>query len=312
MWQEETFDPETIDQELGWAGRLGYNGLRVFLSHMAWREDGDGALDRFERYLELATRHGQAVLPVLFDDVGFSGRQPYPGPQDEPAPGVHNSAWVPCPGHRIVEDPARWDEARAFVETVLRRFGRDGRLIGWDLYNEPGNAGMGERSLPFMGAVFDWAREAAPDHPLTIGVWIGRDGEFTPAMADLAVSRSDVVTFHAYADAHGVRRIVGACEARADGRPMLCTEWLHRPRGNTFAEVLPIFEANGIGWYHWGLVAGRTQTHLLWNHDRGEVSDGRWLADVLRPDGAPYDPEEMELLAAHAERGQAAARGLHA
>ncbi len=31
MWQEETFDPETIDRELRWASEIGFNVVRVFL-----------------------------------------------------------------------------------------------------------------------------------------------------------------------------------------------------------------------------------------------------------------------------------------
>ena len=35
MWQADTFDPETIDRELGWAEDLGFNIMRVFLHHVA-------------------------------------------------------------------------------------------------------------------------------------------------------------------------------------------------------------------------------------------------------------------------------------
>jgi hypothetical protein len=31
MWQEDTFDPKTIDRELGWAHDLGFTTVRVFL-----------------------------------------------------------------------------------------------------------------------------------------------------------------------------------------------------------------------------------------------------------------------------------------
>ena len=31
MWQEETFDPETIDRELGYAEGIGFNTMRVYL-----------------------------------------------------------------------------------------------------------------------------------------------------------------------------------------------------------------------------------------------------------------------------------------
>ena len=41
------------------------------------------------------------------------------------------------------------------------------------------------------------------------------------------------------------------------------------------------------------------------------MSGDLWLADALRPDGAPYDPAEMALLAGHAGRTRAA-RGMPA
>ena len=38
MWQKETFDPKTIDEELGWAEEAGYNSLRVFVQYLVWKE----------------------------------------------------------------------------------------------------------------------------------------------------------------------------------------------------------------------------------------------------------------------------------
>lgn len=55
MWQAETFDPVTIDRELGWAEQLGFNCMRVFLHHVAWEVDRDGFKDRINRYLEIAS-----------------------------------------------------------------------------------------------------------------------------------------------------------------------------------------------------------------------------------------------------------------
>ena len=42
MWQEESFDPATIDRELGWAEKIGFNSMRVFLHSLAWKEDPEG------------------------------------------------------------------------------------------------------------------------------------------------------------------------------------------------------------------------------------------------------------------------------
>jgi len=49
MWQAESFDPERIDLELGWAESLGFNSIRVFLHDIPFRTDREGFLDRIER-----------------------------------------------------------------------------------------------------------------------------------------------------------------------------------------------------------------------------------------------------------------------
>ena len=42
MWQAETFDPQQIDKELGWAESLGMNTMRVFLHDLLWQQDAAG------------------------------------------------------------------------------------------------------------------------------------------------------------------------------------------------------------------------------------------------------------------------------
>src|SRR4026207_1381771 len=39
MWQAETYDPVTIDKELGWASAIGMNVMRVYLHDIAWKSD---------------------------------------------------------------------------------------------------------------------------------------------------------------------------------------------------------------------------------------------------------------------------------
>ena len=65
MWQEETFDPETIDRELGWAEDLGFNCMRVFLHHVAWEQDKDGFKSRINKYLEIADSHDISTMFVF-------------------------------------------------------------------------------------------------------------------------------------------------------------------------------------------------------------------------------------------------------
>jgi len=293
MWQGETFDPDTIDQELGWAAEVGYNSVRVFLQFLVWRDDPQAFLQRMRAFLAMADKHGIRPMFVPFCDCAFAGKEPYLGPQDEPIPGVHNSGWVPSPGLSRVEDRSAWPELQSYIQSVVGTFARDGRVLMWDLYNEPGASNNGERSLPLVEATFAWAREVDPQQPLTVGPW----NDLTTAMSQRFMALSDVVSFHAYDPA--VKDVRAKIElGRPFGRPLICTEWLFRTGGNTFQNVLPLFAEERVGWYNWGLVAGRTQTYMIWGSKLGDPMPEVWHHDVLHPDGWPFDPEEVALIRA--------------
>src|ERR1700739_374455 len=57
MWQGETFDPDTIARELGWAQAIGMNTMRVFLHNLVWEQDPKGFTQRVNTFLEIAARH---------------------------------------------------------------------------------------------------------------------------------------------------------------------------------------------------------------------------------------------------------------
>src|SRR6516164_6715127 len=46
MWQPQTFDPQEIDKEFGWAEGLGMNTMRVFLHNLLWDQDPAGFKQR--------------------------------------------------------------------------------------------------------------------------------------------------------------------------------------------------------------------------------------------------------------------------
>jgi hypothetical protein len=293
MWQADTFDDATIEQELAWAARYGYTSVRVFLTYLVWHNDPAGTIARFDRFLSIAETRGISVMPVLFDDCAFDvGRAPYAGPQDDPVPGVHNSRRVPSPGPQLVLDRNSWDTLATYVREIVGPFAADTRVVAWDVYNEPGNGGMNETSMPLLEATFEWAREVNPMQPLTVGFWRGGTDAIKTRMMEL----SDVVSFHCYSGPDELRTTLGT--ALTQDRPAICTEWLNRGTGNTFAAILPIFEEHGVGWYHWDLVSGRTQTALPWSSKPGDPPPAIWQHDVLHPDGTPYDSAEMELVRA--------------
>lgn len=298
MWAASSFDPDTIARELELAGELGLGALRVFLPWIVWRQDPEGFLTRFSFFLELAESAGLRVMPVLFDDCAFSGRQPYAGPQDPPRPGLHNSGWTPSPGHANADDPALEPELEAYVAALLGRFGTDPRVWLWDLYNEPGNAQRGAASHPLLERVFEWARAATPQQPLTAGLWEGPPDE---PMNRLMLERSDVVSFHIYEGLEATRRRVRELAAAAPGRPLLCSEWMARSLDSRFPSHLPAFQRAGIPCLHWGHVSGRTQTHLPWESREGDAPPALWFHDLFHPDHHPYDDEEIRLIRSHCQ-----------
>ena len=147
FWQEDTFDPETIERELRWSEELGMNLHRVYLHNLLWAQDSIGFLNRLEIYLNLAQKHKIKTMFVLLDDVWH----PIPklGVQPEPVPHVHNSGWVQSPGAEILGDTTRHHELEPYIKGVLGHFANDDRVLVWDVYNEPDNvAGQpGRREL---------------------------------------------------------------------------------------------------------------------------------------------------------------------
>jgi hypothetical protein len=53
MWQAESFDPQQIDKELGWAEGLGMNTMRVFLHDLVWQQDAAGFRTRIDSFLTI-------------------------------------------------------------------------------------------------------------------------------------------------------------------------------------------------------------------------------------------------------------------
>lgn len=303
MWQEETFDPATIDRELGWAGELGMNVVRVYLHDLVWAADGDAFLDRVDHVLAIAEGHGIAMMPVLLDGVWHP--KPALGVQSDPVAHRHNSMWVQSPGAAVLYDEDQWPTLQPYIAGVLGRFGEDARVVAWDLFNEPDQLDRdtlraGSRDLKaaastgLLNLVFDWAREVGPSQPLTAGVWEFddqsklMDNEINTVMVD----RSDIISFHCYEPRAKLRRVIDNLETF--DRPLVCTEWLARSVGST-ADLLDVFADRSVAAINWGLVDGRTQTRYPWRSWTESVpADEPWFHELLHADGSPYDKAEAQ------------------
>lgn len=309
MWQAETFNPQEIDQELGWASSMGMNVMRVYLHNIVWEVDTAGVKQRLDTFLQIADRHNIRIIFVLFDSCWDP--EPVAGPQRPPIPGVHNSGWVQAPGAARLADTSRHDDLEAYVKDIVGHFAQDERVVAWDVWNEPNNGGGGsgyykvtphkqDLVAALLDKVFEWARGADPIQPLTSGLWIGHNWD-QPAKLDviekIQINQSDVLSFHDYSWPETFER--RAKQMLSYGRPVLVTEYMARGNGSTIEGSLPIGKAYRIAMINWGFVDGKSQTRLPWDswkkpyiHEEPSI----WFHDLLRADGTPYRAAEVEVI----------------
>ncbi|WP_375487048.1 1,4-beta-xylanase [uncultured Mycobacterium sp.] len=306
MFQSGTYDPRRIDTELGWARFHGLNTVRVFLHDLLWAQDHRSFQVRLAQFVTIAARHRIKPLFVLFDSCW----DPLPklGPQRAPRPGVHNSGWVQGPGAERLDDRRYLRTMYDYVTGVVSQFRNDDRVLGWDVWNEPDNPARVYSSVErkdkqqlvadLLPQVFQWARSVNPSQPLTSGVWEGAwaDPAQRSTIAGIQLDNADVVTFHCYGEPVNFESRIN--ELTPLGRPILCTEYMARPLGSTIQGILPIAKRYKVGAINWGLVAGKTQTYFpwdSWDHPYPAIPDP-WFHDLLRPDGRPFQDNEIQAI----------------
>ena len=308
MWQADTFDPTTIDRELGWAEGIGMNTMRVFLHNLLWQQDPEGFKKRIDIFLTIAARHHIRPIFVLFDSCW----EPFPklGPQHPPSPGVHNSGWVQAPGAAVLADPTQYPKLKEYVVGVVGAFAADTRILAWDVWNEPQEesstvyaSGQPQSAkdavIKLVPQAFAWARSVHPTQPLTSGVF---DGDWSsldamPPMARMQIEQSDVISFHNYAWPEDFEKRI--LELQQFLRPLICTEYMARSAGSTIDTILPIAHKYRVGAINWGFVSGKSQTIYPWDSwKRPYVSDQPtvWFHDLFHPDGTPYREREVEII----------------
>ena len=185
------------------------NTHRVFLHDLLWQQDSIGFLERINKFLEISDRNEIKTLFVFFDDVWHP--LPKLGKQPKAIPNVHNSGWVQSPGARILYDTLNHDKLESYIKGVVSKFANDSRIIGWDLYNEPGQKGIASHNiskertielyrkigleitednysnydlnridpkdkkqvytLSLLKKTVKWVREINPSQPITIGIY---------------------------------------------------------------------------------------------------------------------------------------------
>lgn len=288
-WQAESFDTVTINRELGWAQGIGLNVMRVFLHHLAWEVDQQGFKKRMDTFLSIADKHGIKTIFVFFDDCWNPTYKA--GKQPDPKPGVHNSGWVRDPGDLFYKDTTLVITLEGYVKDILTTFKNDQRIVIWDLYNEPGNSGYGNKSFALLKDVFRWGREINPSQPLSSAVWnIGLKD-----LNKFQIENSDIITYHNYDNPDKHKVAIDSLKKYL--RPLVCSEYMARRNNSLFTNIMPLLKLNNVGAINWGFVDGKTNTKYAWDEPIPDGSEPQlWFHEIFRPDGTPYKQEEVDLI----------------
>lgn len=316
QWQELGFEQrfKTTEDELRLMQETGFNTVRIILEYVVWKEEHDGFLERFDRYLSLCRKYGISCMVVLANDCmppkterwqkPFIGEQVYDwgyhGGKKHSQHGSHNG---PAP-HFYLDDNESREDYFKMVKEIVTLYKNDDRICMWDVYNEPGNSSRQDMTLPNLRRMFETVRECEPCQPLTAGVWsVDTKHPCSPLSAceQFCLDNSDIISYHSYSDYESNVKLIK--RLKKTGRPIVNTEWLGRCLHNTVFEMFPLFYLENIGCFNWGFVAGKYQTYEPWeatweSYENGnrDIDFTKWFHDLYRPNHRPYDPREIELI----------------
>lgn len=323
MWQKynhrEVFDQ--IEREFQLARETGFNGVRAIIQFEVWYYEHDSFMENLEEYFTLASKYGLKVMLTLGNDCTVPkaiwtparfGEQPvdwgyHSGIKRGPHAGGHKE-----PGYCLLDEPEFEPHYYKMVDELAGKYAKDDRLHIWDVWNEPGNGRRGSMSMAAMEEFFRIIRSHDPIQPLTADVWSYDENLMPNTEIQLrALELSDIITFHYYRSYEKMVRVIE--NLKEYGRPLINNEWLNRIDSNNVAEIFPLFYLEKIGSYHWGLIAGLSQTYEPWGkyfdpeymekqRQSGVKLDiTKWQHDLYRMNGHPYDPEEIRIICSYCE-----------
>ena len=298
FWQKETFDTIAIEKELALCEKWGLNTIRVFLHFLVWQKDSNYK-QRIHRFLKLTDKHHIKPMFVFWDDC-WNNKVVW-GKQPPPKPCTHNSQWLECPGNGLKDSLKNFPILLKYVGDIIGYFKNDTRILMWDLYNEVGCQGKDYKtntkekagSLELLKASYVLARKIRPIQPLT-ACFAPVSKSMNTEFYHWETKECDVFTFHVYEDYKGTYKFLQDCKNRADGRPMICTEYMARKYGSTFSEILPMFKENNIGALNWGCVAGKTNTKFPWENNTCDPQP--WFHEIFTENLQPYKLSEVNLI----------------
>merc|ERR1719460_445309 len=155
----DMYEP-SVKRELAFAKkRLELTSIRVFLHSMVFSNNSSQLLDNMDRFLAIADSNNITVGFVFFGDCfNHTGTLTE---QCVPVKGKHNGCWKSSPFDVERTNITRFEP---YVTSVIHRFGKDQRVVWWEIFNEPSRRST--FSLKLRHAAYGWAKALNPIQPV--------------------------------------------------------------------------------------------------------------------------------------------------
>jgi hypothetical protein len=260
LWFLVNYDAATVDRDLGFAGKLNLNQVRVFLPYDAWRLNKTVFREHLIEFIRACRGHGIGAMLVLFPNQHLVDELP-----EEESQSLLNE-WI-----------------ADLVDTI----GKEPGLTFWDVANEPDWEGDPEhRTAPdVIRRRMDLARwtarrmhELDKKTPVTVGC------THVPCMEELSDS-TDILSYHDYSPtAAAIQTNIKEAKSFAAriGKPVLTTEIGCVGRANPYDIALQEYDSAHMGWYIWELMVTSYwgDVHGVFYGD-GTVRDPSIVAAIL-------------------------------
>jgi hypothetical protein len=219
------YNAAEVERDLGYAQRLNFNQVRVFITYEAWTADKEAFRKNLVHFVRAAHQRGMGVMPT----IGSMPREALQADDGLPL-------------------------AREWVQDLVKTIGTEPGLAFWDATNEPDYpptpADRMKRRMELAKDMAGFFHEFDKNTPVTIGYAL------VPGMEEGA-DAVDVLSFHDYSPN---RAIIRANIARAKafaakaGKPVFNTEIGCVARSNPYDVTIQEHMNANVGWYVWELM----------------------------------------------------------
>lgn len=278
LWRD--YDPEVIERELGYAKRLGFNCVRVFLAYVVYEDQKERFLKNLLHLVRTAHAMGMKTLPVVWDSC-FT--------EKEPLIDVSSNEWFANPGVMNLGEEF-WPKGEEYCRDLVAHLQNEEGLMMWDVHNEPMITGYvgdytGEVKQQHMDRIWTFVKHFCEYFHEIDKVNLVTVGVSTPRNLAIIGDYCDVLSFHDYAPTwKGIEKAF-ECALKFSqklNKPVFCSEMCCTARANPYDVAIEMANRYHVGYILWELMIGR----CFWYDRHG----------IVYPDGTIRDASIVAAL----------------